>query len=74
MIEEAYNNGLIFSKNVNEFSDSLYKHRNGIVHGKNDYKSLIIEVPSLIGKPEDYDWLKIVEKIAHDLILKYCYN
>ena len=73
-IEEAYNNGLISTKNVNEFSDSLYKHRNGIVHGKNDYKSLIIEVPSLIGKPEDYDWLKIVEKIAHDLILKYCYN
>ena len=62
------------AKNVNEFSDSLYKHRNGIVHGKNDYKSLIIEVPSLIGKPEDYDWLRIVEKIAYDLILKYCYN
>lgn len=56
------------------FSDSLYEHRNGIVHGKNDYKSLLVKVPSLIDKAEDYYWLKIIEKIAYDLILKYCYN
>ncbi len=73
-IEDAYNNGLIVSKNINDFSDCLYKHRNGIVHGKNDYKSLTINVPSLIGNTIDYYWLTIVEKIAYDLILKYCYN
>lgn len=73
-IEEAYNNGLISSKDRNMFSDSLYEHRNGIVHGKNDYKSLLVKVPSLIDKAEDYYWLKIIEKIAYDLILKYCYN
>lgn len=73
-VEEAYNYGLIPLKDKKEFSNSLYKHRNEIVHGKNDYKSLDIVVPSLIGKTEDYYWLRVIEKIAYDLILKYCYN